>query len=280
MKQNNIFKTIALSLITIAMLWSTTSCETGSEHNPPIANQPLNITIYLDLSDRLTRELQPSQKKRDIAIVNKFIQIFKDACVKDKIIRAKNHLRVIFYPSPNSSEIATLASALDVDMAKLKGKEKKKALQGMDVRFTNSLSQIYDETLKAKKWIGSDIWGFFSNKKVDELCMRNGCRNIIVVLTDGYLFHTNNKIKNGNAYSYVLPQTLQNLKSSLIIKRKGLNNLEVLMLEVNPYDPKVHDKMQSVLQNWFKGMGVKRFVVSETDLPSNTATVIENFIGL
>lgn len=280
MKQNNIFKTIALSLITIAMLWSTTSCETGSEHNHPIANQPLNITIYLDLSDRLTRELQPSQKKRDIAIVNKFIQIFKDACVKDKIIRAKNHLRVIFYPSPNSSEIATLASALDVDMAKLKGKEKKKALQGMDMRFTNSLSQIYDETLKAKKWIGSDIWGFFSNKKVDELCMRNGCRNIIVVLTDGYLFHTNNKIKDGNAYSYVLPQTLQNPKSSLIIKRKGLNNLEVLMLEVNPYDPKVHDKMQSVLQNWFKGMGVKRFVVSETDLPSNTATVIENFIGL
>lgn len=231
------------------------------------------------MSDRLTRDLQPNQKERDIAIVNKFVQTFKDACVKDKIIRTKNHMRVIFYPSPNSSEIATLASVLEVDMAKLKGKEKKKALQEMDKRFTNSLSQIYDETLKAKKWIGSDIWGFFSNKKVDELCMRNGYRNILVVLTDGYLFHANNKVKTGNAYSYVLPQTLQNPKSSLIVKRKGLNNLEVLMLEVNPYDPKAHDKMQSVLENWFKGMGVKRFVVSETDLPSNTATVIENFIS-
>lgn len=279
MRKYKIINTLALWLVTTAMLCSTVSCGEKGGHITP-ANKPLNITIYLDLSDRLTRDLQPNQKKRDIAIVNKFIQTFKDACVKDKIIRTKNHIRVVFYPSPNSSEIATLASALDVDMAKLKGKEKKKALQEMDARFNNSLSQIYDETLKAKKWIGSDIWGFFSNKKVDELSMRNGCRNIIVVLTDGYLFHTNNKIKNGNAYSYVLPQTLQNPKSSLIIKRKGLSNLEVLMLEVNPYDPKVHDKMQSVLQNWFKGMGVKRFVVSETDLPSNTATVIENFIGL
>lgn len=279
MKKIRILRNIALALASTAMIWSTISCA-KVERTTTNANKPLNITIYLDLSDRLTRDLQPDQKKRDIAIVNKFVQIFKDVCVKDKIIRTKNHIRVIFYPSPNSSEIATLASALDVDMARLKGKEKKKALQGMDARFTNSLSQIYDETLKAKKWIGSDIWGFFSNKKVDELCMRNGCRNILVVLTDGYLFHTNNKIKNGNAYSYVLPQTLQNPKSTLIVKRKGLSNLEVLMLEVNPYDPKAHDKMQSVLENWVKGMVVRRFVVSETDLPSNTATVIENFIGL
>ena len=278
MRKYKIINTLALWLATTTILCSTISCGGGGHHSTP-TNKPLNITIYLDLSDRLTRDLQPNQKERDIAIVNKFVQTFKDVCVKDKIIRTKNHMRVIFYPSPNSSEIATLASVLDVDMAKLKGKEKKKALQEMDKRFTNSLSQIYDETLKAKKWIGSDIWGFFSNKKVDELCMRNGYRNILVVLTDGYLFHANNKVKTGNAYSYVLPQTLQNPKSSLIVKRKGLNNLEVLMLEVNPYDPKAHDKMQSVLENWFKGMGVKHFVVSETDLPSNTATVIENFIA-
>lgn len=278
MRKYKIINTLALWLATTTILCSTISCGRDGHHSTP-TNKPLNITIYLDLSDRLTRDLQPNQKERDIAIVNKFVQTFKDACVKDKIIRTKNHMRVIFYPSPNSSEIATLASVLEVDMAKLKGKEKKKALQEMDKRFTNSLSQIYDETLKAKKWIGSDIWGFFSNKKVDELCMRNGYRNILVVLTDGYLFHANNKVKTGNAYSYVLPQTLQNPKSSLIVKRKGLNNLEVLMLEVNPYDPKAHDKMQSVLENWFKGMGVKRFVVSETDLASNTATVIENFIS-
>lgn len=243
------------------------------------ADKPLNITIYLDLSDRITREMQPSQKDRDIAIVNKLVQCFKDKCVSDQILRAKNRIKVLFYPSPNSSEIATLASALELDMSKLKGKEKRLALKDIETKFNNSLTQIYDETLKAHKWVGSDIWGFFSNKKVDDQCIRKDSRNILVILTDGYLYHINNKQKEGEAYSYILPQTLNNPNSSLMVKRQGLDDLEVIMLEVNPFDPKIHDKLSSVLEDWFRGMGVKKFVVSETDLPNNTATVIDNFIA-
>ena len=128
-----------------------------------------------------------------------------------------------------------------------------------------------------KNWIGSDIWGFFK-KQVDTYCIREDARNVIVILTDGYLFYAPNKQKDGNNYSYILPQTLTNPNSGLIVSRQGLEDLEVLMLEINPYDPKHQDQMEAILQNWFKNMGVQNMYVGETDQPSNTKLIIDKFL--
>ena len=59
---------------------------------------------------------------------------------------------------------------------------------------------------------------------------------------------------------------------------KDLENLEVLLLEVNPYDPKHQDQMETILQNWFSGMGVQKMYVGETDQPSNTRLIIDKFM--
>lgn len=172
-----------------------------------------------------------------------------------------------------------LASGLNIDLTKTEVGMKKSLLKSMKTQFQANLEQIYNDAIKEHKWVGSDIWGFFSNKTVDNLCVREGYRNILVILTDGYLYHAENKVVDGNSYSYVLPQTLELNNSSLIVKRKGLSNLEVLMLEVNPYSPKQHDALIAILEKWFQGMGVEKFVVSETSLPVNTAVYIDNFVN-
>ena len=141
----------------------------------------------------------------------------------------------------------------------------------------NSLSQIYKTTLEQKNWIGSDIWGFFK-KQVDTYCIKEDAKNIIVILTDGYIFDINNKQQEGDNYSYILPQTLQNPNSGLIVSRKGLEDLEVLMLEVNPYNPKHQDQMENILTKWFQGMGVQKLYVGMTDQPSNTKLIIDKFM--
>lgn len=46
--------------------------------------------------------------------------------------------------------------------------------------------------------------------------------------------------------------TLKNPESSLIVKRNGLEDLEVLMLEANPYETPDINKMKEVLDDWFK----------------------------
>lgn len=77
---------------------------------------------------------------------------------------------------------------------------------------------------------------------------------------------------------FFLPQTLSNPNSGLIVSRDGLEELEVLMLEVNPMDPKQQDQMETILHKWFSGMGIQKFYVGETDQPSNTKLIIDKFM--
>ena len=253
------------------------------------SDKPLNISIYLDLSDRLKRDLTPSQKDRDLAIVSHIADYFREQTVGPKILQSKNNIKVFFYPAPNSSDIATLAEDLCIDITKFNGVEKRVVLDGdanqgkpsLKERFNKNLSAIYDKTLEANQWPGCDIWDFFSNKNVDTQCIREGFRNILVILTDGYLFDEKHKVQDGNAFSFVTPATLKNPNTSLIVKRTGLENLEVRILEVNPTDINHRDQLKSVLENWLKGMGVKEenITVSQTDLPSNTQTIVNSFLN-
>ncbi|MBO7559204.1 MAG: hypothetical protein J6T52_12025 [Bacteroidaceae bacterium] len=229
------------------------------------------------------RNLTPNQTYRDTAIINYLVDYFRSKTLGPTILKNENKMKVFFYPTPNDTEISTLAQGLNVDIGLKQGVEKRKALDEMKGRFQSNLERIYEETLNAGKWVGCDIWDFFSSKKVDNLCVKNGARNIVVILTDGYIFAENNKIKaNNNQYSYILPQTLAINGSSLIDKRKGElkdKGLEILMLEVNPYQPDHRDKMVNILENWFKSMGVDKLVIAETDANlTNTQTIIKNFL--
>lgn len=279
MKKRQIYVLAALVILaTVGILYSC--IKPDPDKNPKVLTEPraLNLSVYLDLSDRLTRDLTPTQFERDTAIINKLIEIFIEDCKKNgKIIKSENHFQIFFYPHPKNSEIASLASGLNVDLSKIDIREKKYKLSTMKEQFDTSLTQIYKDILNEKHWIGSDIWGFFNYKEVDKLCIRKDYRNILVILTDGFLYHKENQQKEGNSYSYVLPQTLEVPNSKIMVKRNGLSNLEVLMLEVNPYNKSQQDKLIPVLEEWFKEMGVSKFVVSNTDLPSTTAITIDSF---
>lgn len=272
---------MAFLIVVISMLMSSCqSCTTSKDDsNGP---QPLNLSVYLDLSDRLIREMAPNQTYRDTAVINYLVDYFVKNTMGPQILKSQNKMKVFFYPTPNNSEIAMLAQGLSVDIGSKQGVARREALDAMKGVFQNSLSHIYEETLEEKNWIGCDIWDFFSSKKVDNLCIKPGARNILVILTDGYIFASNNKIKEGNAYSYILPQTLS--AGGLLIDRRkgdlGGKGLEVLMLEVNPYDPKQRDVMVSTIEEWFSSMGIEKFVVAETEANlTNTKTIIDNFLG-
>ena len=241
------------------------------------SKKSLNISIYLDLSDRLERQMTPSQKDRDIEIVNYLTEVVKNHAVAQKILPSRDRIKVFFYPAPNDSKIALLSKDLEMDLSKAQPAEKKQMLLDFQEKFNSSLTKIYEATMQDKNWIGSDIWGFFK-KQVDTYCIREDARNIIVILTDGYLFYAPNKQKDGINYSYILPQTLSNPNSGLIVSRQGLENLEVLLLEVNPYDPKHQDQMETILQNWLSAMGVQKMYVGVTDQPSNTRLIIDKFM--
>lgn len=252
----------------------------GKPPKPKATQTPLNLTVFIDLSDRVIRDLVPSQVDRDTAIINVLIDYFIDACVESKIVLSKDRMRVLFYPTPANDTIVKLAANLEVDMSTIPAAGKKKYLIGMKDQYDKSLASIYDEVLSKENWEGCDIWGFFSDKKVDVQCIKDGYRNALVILTDGYLYHEGNKVEEGTAYSYVLPQTLKVPNSSLIVRRtSGLGDLEVLMLEVNPYTTTERNRLLPVLETWFSGMGVGKVSIVETDVTNNVKPYIDAFIN-
>ncbi len=274
-----IIKTSLLFFLLLGFITILTNCKKPEEKK----ETPLNISIYLDLSDRLLKGGEPDQKTRDLAIVDTIVGLFREMTIGPKMLKSENKMRVFFYPAPQDPNINALASDLNIDIAALKGMNKIQEINNLKSKFNNNLSQIYDFTLQEKNWVGSDIWGFFSDStKIDVQCIENNARNIIVILTDGFIFHVNNKKKEEDAYSYVLLQTLANPKSSLIAERNDLNNIEVLVLETAPEGMQLtvdqKQKLRAVLTDWFNEMGVKKFQIAEEDLPANSANLIKKFI--
>lgn len=274
MKKSFIFKALVLLSSTIILA----GCNSDE---PEQSEKPLNITILLDLSDRVVRDnVNPCQKDRDIAIVNYMVDKFRENVVKGgKLPIRKDRMKVMFYPTPNISQVQIVSKNLDVNLAKLQPAEKKKALMGMDTIFSEGLNLIYDQAISTKAWVGCDIWSFFSNGKVDNFCISDSARNILIILTDGYLFHVNNKIIEGDNYSYLSPNQLKsNPKAELIVKRDGLENLEVLFLEINEFHQQ-EELIKNKIENWLGGMGVQKYQIVPTDLPNNVEDVIDQFIG-
>lgn len=259
------------------------TAESASEEAKQAASdQPLNISIYLDLSDRLKRDLTPAQKDRDTAIVGYIADYFKAQTMGPKILQSKNCMKVFFYPAPEDTKIATLAGDLTVDMQKHQGVNKRIALENMRSKFNESLNLIYDMAIQADKFPGCDIWDFFSNRNVDIQCIRKGFRNILVILTDGYLYDENHKVQKGDSANFMTATALKNPNFSLLVTRTGLENLEVRILEVNPLNMNHRDRLVSVLKKWLQDMGVKNenITISETSLPTITQTVIESFLNV
>lgn len=277
--KRTITSSLVYSCLFTLLCFSLNSCS-GKKKEKKAEPKPLNISIFLDLSDRLTRDMQPSQMSRDTAIVGYVVDYFKKQTLGPSILKSKNSIKVFFYPTPHSSDIATLSHELNINMENYNGKEKRIKLEEMKGLFQRNLTQIYNKTLLEKEWIGCDIWDFFNSKKVDAQCIKKDARNIMIILTDGYLYAENNKIEKGNSYSYIVPKTLKN-QSSLIVTRKGLENLEVGVFEINPYNKEQEYKMIPLLENWFLSMGVSKqaLTVASTDLPANTNTLLESFLN-
>ncbi|MEB8328640.1 hypothetical protein OO009_04670 [Flavobacteriaceae bacterium KMM 6897] len=267
----------------------------------PIAesDKQLNITILLDLSDRIEPSKYPTKPEhfeRDIEVVNFLTDLFKSEMKNKGAFNAKGKMKVIFNPRPKDDEINKIASELSVDLSTKISKEKKAIFDNLKSKFTDNLERIYSKTIKTKSYPGSDIWRFFKNDVVDFAITDDAnYRNILVVLTDGYLYHQDSQDNIDNRSAYLLPQNVKsngfrnnNWKEKFekgdfgyISTRQDLNNLEILVLEISP-EPSAKDDedvIKAYLNKWFKEMNVSKFELYNSDLPEYTKTRIEKFIN-
>lgn len=286
-------KTITISLSLLFLLSCSTNPVDDIKSLPK--EKQLNITILLDLSDRIDTIKHPGNPHhylRDIEVINHFTEYFKTDMEKKGAFNANGKLKVMFSPQPSDNAINDIARALKIDLSKARdNKDKKRIFDNVSTSFKDNLMKIYQSAMASKSYPGSDIWRFFKND-VKDYCIDadTNYRNILVVMTDGYVYHQNSTERKNNrtaSLSSTKGFRTENWQDKFekgdygyISKRSDLNNLEVLALEINPdkqfkYD---EDVIRAYLRKWFEEMNIKRFKLYNSDLPEYTESRIDEFL--
>jgi len=272
--------------------------------NSTAQQKQLNITLLLDLSDRIDPKKHPvafEHYQRDSAIVKIITEYFKAHMAASKAKNVRSKIRVCVEPAPPDPAINRWLETMDIDCAK-NDVNKQNIYDSVSVWYTQYLDSIYRKTMQTGNWEGSDIWGFFDNKKV-ELCIAKDTavyRNILIILTDGYIYHKSNKVSNGNHHTFLLPENIAKyrpisnevaLKSQIDTDDFGLqvplgsnlSKLDILVLEISKEKNDIaHNNDEKILTyvigKWFDAMKVGKYEIYNTDLPVHTKGRIENFL--
>jgi len=293
----NTFKIIILFLfLSIAF-----SCrkDNAEKEEKTTAKSPVkenyNISILLDLSDRISLQKNPNPTmeyyQRDLGYIKSVSEAFTKHLGSKRVRQIDDKMQLFFNPEPLDPEINSISKDLRIVIDK--NNASKDLLNSINANYASKTSKIYDSAIKDNNYIGADIWNFF-DAKVKDQCIEDGYRNILIILTDGYIFYKSNVINEGKRTSYLTPKLIQqNGLNTKDWKKKldeqdfgfikvtyDLSNLEVLVLGINPdkknpYEEKV---IKAYWTKWFAEMHIKHFEIKNADLPSNMEKIIQDFI--
>lgn len=280
-------------------VWVATGCSEG-EHpiqNPEkkqVTKDLVNINILIDLSDRIK-----VNSERDQELIRYVAEYFRKHIESKKLFFIKDEIKVFFYPEPQNEKINLISESLKIKLDPRDKEYIKLTWENITQQYTSQLSALYDfakEQGNTNGFYGSDIWRFFSDKVYD-YCIETDpeYRNILVILTDGYLYHKETQTQEKNRTTYLTGPYLEKagLRNNpewqkkfeeedfgFIARRNDLNKLEILVLEINP--SQVHRNDDEIIKKywskWFTEMGVNRYKILTTDLPSNTKDLIKIFL--
>ena len=208
----------------------------------------------------------------------------------------EDRIQLFFNPEPSDERINSIAAKLKVNFTKETSKSQLEETLKLYSEYPSQLYNLAQEDAKiAEGYPGSDIWRFFKDN-VNDYCIDECHRNIIVILTDGYMYYDKTVMKEDNKTSYLTPRSLNALKLNtsnwendfktrqlgFIPANKNLNDLEVLVIGItsqNDNNPYTKDIIELYWSDWLKSMNVKNFKIKNADLPSSIEKVISDFIN-
>ncbi|MGH1518433.1 hypothetical protein [Chryseobacterium sp. JK1] len=257
---------------------------------PEVDSNNINVSILIDLSDRIDTIANPNPTmqyfQRDTEYIKAIEKGFLNHIKSKKIITYDDQMQVFFNPEPSDSKINDFTKELKVSFNK---DTPRSYFDSVDKKYSQLPLNIYQSAIKDKTFVGSDIWEFFKNK-VNDYCIKQDKRNILFILTDGYMYHQNTQFSEGNKTSYLTTKLIKanNLTTSDFkntIKKNGygfvkanenLSNLEVIILGINPEkgNPFEEAVIKEYWENWFKEMKIKKYQIKSADLPSNLEPII------
>jgi hypothetical protein len=293
----NIKLTIILLISTMTFSCKNDATDTNKDQiKTKDVSENLNISLLLDLSDRISPTKYPNPTMeyylRDVGYINSVSEAFTEHVRSKKVIKAHDKIQLFFDPAPLNPEINKISQDLKIELNK--GNVSKELIKNIKTIYANNPLKIYNLAVKDGNYVGSDIWRFFKTK-INDYCVEKEYRNILVILTDGYIYYKDTQMKEENFTTYLTPESIKsnklnspewtkkimNQKLGFLKANNDLSNLEILVLGINPNpkNPYEEDVIKTYWTNWFQVMKVKRFEIRNADLPSNMDKTIKDFIS-
>ncbi len=259
------------------------------ENDPVIKEKQLNISILIDLSDRIKSQNAVSY---DIENVKTITEFFKLNMEQLGAYKAQGKIGIFFTPLPTIQDINSIVTKLEINCSKMDSKKRKGVYDSITELYTTNLEKIYQEAVRNNYFPGADIWRFFKDNIDYCIDTDTSYRNILIIFTDGYLYHQNSTFNNGNRFTYLSgninryrdnqnwKNLLDNDDFGILTERNDLNNLEVLVLEVKAENYTIdEDILKYCWKKWFEEMNVSHYQVYSSDMPANTKKRIESFFA-
>lgn len=271
--------------------------------------EKLNVTIFLDLSDRISPRLSPSPSmenwRKDVENINTIVDQFANYTKHKRAIALNESIKLVCHPIPEINfDVNSLLNKCNISLNRQNATLGK--IDSIKYIFKQNATILYNKTITLNEprirsgtnpYIGSDIFSFFKNRVKND-CILPNHRNILIILSDGYMYHRDNVIKEGNKTSYITPEffnanfTQQNLTSRLnqgfgfVVPTRGLDSLEVYVIGVAPKRPWHMDGIQAYWSKWFKEMGVKNYKngfcdigILDNSMPSMQQSLIQRIFN-
>jgi len=252
--------------------------------------QPINITIFIDPSSRIDK---PGVIDRDTNIIRETISQFLCRTHGTKLKTIKqfgNHFQIIVHPSsgivdgslithftrtinnynPNPNNLSLWGRIFNqkppIEESEYTMDSLKRAL--FDNKSIN-LSKYYNQLEKAKgdggTRIGSDIYGFLDKDLFSKNVIRNGSRNILFILTDGWVDYrpTRKYFDNSKSEIYYLSNEDSLRKKKLKHKNLQFNvpydhkndSLEIYVFGIsNSYNTIENNELHKLWEYWLSSM--------------------------
>lgn len=289
-----------LFILFISPFLFVTCKNTGeSEKEPELVtknvSKNLNVSILIDLSDRISPEKYPNQTMeyylRDVGYITSIAEAFTDHIQTKKVRQADDKIQLFFDPAPYNPQINSISKELKIEVDK--NNISKDIIKTVNQKYAVKPLELYKLAIEDNNYVGSDTWKFFKNK-INDYCIDETHRNILVLLTDGYIYFKDSKIREGNVTTYLSPELIRanglnkpdwsekmgSEKMGFIKANNDLSNLEILVLGINPdtKNPYEDEVIKAYWTKWFEVMKVKRYEIRTSELPSNMDKIIKDFI--
>ena len=226
----------------------------------PSKTNNLNVILVPDLSNRIIdNENNSGQIRRDSIIIGAICESFENN-VKTKMNSNDKLIIDITDRNQAGGKLGDLADTIIYDLSSFRDKINKLYFINKREDFKNGVKKLYDTAYdfeqKNPKGGGADFVSYFStklNSKIQKSTLDHNYRNVLIILTDGYLEATK---PNGAVIAYIKQKPTEILETS----GTRFKDLEVYLLEFNRKknaDDLEENRIKNWWFEWLKTMNIK-----------------------